>query len=128
VPQYEEHDHEPAPRLGKWRPPGRWPALLRLSWLCRLLAILSLVVGVILALAGTIEMWRTHRNWDPLVVLFFYGICPIVAAVIAYIFWTGMAELLLLAVALERNTRQTRDRLPRHTPEAYARGQELTRG
>jgi hypothetical protein len=127
VPRYEEHEHEPAPRLGKWRPPGRWPALLRLSWLCRLLAILSLAVGALLALLGLVGTGERAAQPELLVRLL-YAIVVLVSAVFAFIFWTGMAELILLAIALERNTRQARDRQPRHAPEEHLRGHEITRG
>ena len=44
-------------------------------------------------------------------------VAAMVSAVIGYIIWVGLAEAILLAIALERNTRQTRDRLPRHQPD-----------
>jgi hypothetical protein len=69
-------------------------------------------------------MW--DRPVDPLFRVVYAGVA-IISAVVAFIFWTGMAELILLAIALERNTRQTRDRLPRHPHEEAPRGQELTR-
>jgi hypothetical protein len=125
VPRYEEHDHEPAPPLGKWRPPGRWPALLRLSWLCRLLAVLSLAIGALLALLALLG--AGERPLDPFIRVL-YASVVIISAVVGYIFWTGIAELILLAIALELNTRQTRDRLPRHPPEDASRAHEPTRG
>src|SRR3974390_3478623 len=98
-----------------WRPRGRRPALLRLSWLFRLFAFLSLILAGVTIFLGLImlAMPPGDRSWVGLVVV----LSAIVSGFVSYIFWMGMAELILLAIALERNTRQTRDRLPKPPPQ-----------
>jgi hypothetical protein len=106
-----EPDHEPLPA---WRPRGRWPTLLRLSWMCRLLALFSAISCGFLALFGLLMV--TVAGPDQGVgLLVMFG--ALFSAVISYVVWMGLAELFLLAIAVERNTRQTRDRLPKHTAE-----------
>jgi hypothetical protein len=120
-----EPDHEIVPPIGAWRPLGRWPALLRLSWLCRLLAVLSLIggaIGVLLGILSFLAAWnpeapRVSESARLLSLLYIPG--AIISAVVGFIFWCGIAEAILLAIALERNTRQTRDRLPKHPIDDY---------
>jgi len=110
-PAHAEPDLEPIPALTAWRPRGRWPALLRLSWLCRLLALVSVVACAFWALMGlTVALLGAEQGAIGL--LFIIG--ALFSAAVSYITWMGLAELILLVIALERNTRQTRDRLPRH--------------
>jgi hypothetical protein len=100
--------------LTVWRPRGRWPALLRLSWLCRLLARLSLIACGFWALFGL--LFLTFPGADPVV-----GLLTLIAAVftafVSFIVWMGLAEFILLLIALERTARQTRDRLSRYAPD-----------
>ena len=90
-----------------WRPLGRWPALLRLSWLFRVLAVLSLIAGLVLAIVGLVMA----LNGQALGLL--YASLGFLSGMVGLTFWLAMAELILLAIAVERNTRQARDRLPK---------------
>jgi hypothetical protein len=78
---------------------------------------IGVLIGIILFLASwtpqispvTSPVTETARLFA---LLYIPG--AIISAVVGYIFWSGIAEAILLAIALERNTRQTRDRLPKH--------------
>jgi hypothetical protein len=116
-----EPDHETMPGLTAWRPRGRWPALLRLSWLCRLLALVSAAACGIWAVFGLLAMTLPGAD-SAMGLLILIG--AVFSAFVSYIVWMGLAELIMLVIALERTTRQTRDRLPRHAvdvPEAFRR-------
>ncbi len=110
---YEAHDPEPSPEHATWRPRGRWPALLRLSWLLWVIALFHLVVGVLALVigVGVLLAGGNATNGLPAVI---WGI----SALVSVIFWLGLAELILLLIAVERNSRQTRDRLPKHPPRS----------
>jgi hypothetical protein len=104
-----ELDGEPyeAPR-GRHR--VTWPALVRLSSLFRFLAVLSLVGGVIMALVALfLALQMGQAVW------LLYALCAALSGFIWLIVWRGLAEGILLLIAIERNTRQTRDRLPKNS-------------
>jgi hypothetical protein len=42
------------------------------------------------------------------------AIGALVSGLVAFVIWMGLAELILVLIAIERNSRQTRDRLPKH--------------
>jgi hypothetical protein len=108
APAHVEADHDPRPA---WRPRGRWPTLLRLSWICRVMALLGAIVCGFAALFGLLAMMAVGSEQQAIGVLFLFG--GLLLAVMSYVVWTALAELILLAIAVERNTRQTRDRLAR---------------
>jgi hypothetical protein len=111
-PAQAEPDHEPLPA---WRPRGRWPTLLRLSWMCRILALFSAISCGFLALFGLLMVTVAGPDQGAGLLILFGALF---SAVVSYIVWTGVAELFLLAIAVERNTRQTRDRLTKLTAGA----------
>jgi hypothetical protein len=98
---------------------GRWPALGRLSWLCRILALPSLVLGVVWACATVyyalfpIERFSLYYPPEPHspVPGLFAALCIFLGSIVGYYFWVGLAEAILVFLAIERNTRQTRRRL-----------------
>ncbi len=128
-PQYEpsrpplQHEPEPVVTLRTWRPRGRWPALLRMAWLLRVFAVLSLIAGAIIALVDFVNLVAGRQNLevpappDLAAALGLHAAVAILSAIAAFIIWLGLAELILLFIAIERHTRQTRDRLPRHETE-----------
>jgi hypothetical protein len=107
----QDLDHEPVVTFTSWRPRGRWPALLRLSWLFRVFAVLSLLIGIGWAL---VSMAVAIGGQGPSgVAAFVTAVVAVLSGIAGFIIYLGLAELVLLAVAVERNTRQTRDRLPK---------------
>jgi hypothetical protein len=128
VPPADPHqivEHEPEAIIA-WRPYGKWPALLRLAWLFRIFAVLSVVFGILWALYGCIAalvaLSNAGNNQQAAAAIgtlaatsaIFSGV---ISAFVGYIVWRGLAELILLFIAMEKNTRQTRDRLARHHHE-----------
>jgi hypothetical protein len=73
----------------------------------RLLAGLSLVGGFLGALVGIVVVLQGTAAG------IVYSAIAIVSGICNLIFCMGMAELVLLFIALEKNTRQTRDRIPK---------------
>jgi hypothetical protein len=111
APAHAEADYEPRPA---WRPRERWPTLMRLSWICLSMALFGAIVCGFLALFGLIAMTATGPD-QVTGLLFLLG--GLFSAAVSYVVWTGLAELILLAIAVERNTRQTRDRLARYVSD-----------
>jgi hypothetical protein len=120
-----EPEPDPVVNLSTWRPAGRWPALMRLSWLFRLFAVLSVVAG---AISAVVIFWTTiiiglSSVGPPEAKLpaFFWALVAIlsaiISAIVAYFIWLGLAELILLLIAIEKSARQTRDRVGRHLHE-----------
>jgi hypothetical protein len=80
-----------------------------MSWLFRLLALLSVVVCGLWILFGLVLLAQGDAGGQGLLIL----IGAVLSAFVSYIVWMGLAELVLLFIAIERNVRQTRDRLPK---------------
>ena len=110
-PPRPEADPEPVQAIATWRPRGRWRALLRMSWLCRLLAYLSLGFALLAAIVYLTADWQP--SFGSRIV---YVVGSLFSGFVAWVVWLGLAELILLAIALERNSRQIRDRLPKDDP------------
>jgi hypothetical protein len=77
--------------------------------------VLSLLAGALGALVALIMALGADDQFRLARLLSAVG--AIASGLVAYIFWCGIAEAILLLIALERNTRQTRDRLPKHQVE-----------
>jgi hypothetical protein len=103
-----EPDPEPVAAMATWRPRGRWRALLRLSWFCRLLALVSAVVCTIWAVIQLIAAFQAESGAGV-----FAAFATLFSALVGWVIWMGLAELILLLIALERNSRQIRERLPK---------------
>jgi hypothetical protein len=83
-----------------------------MAWLFRVFAWVSLIAGLLYAVVSTLVLLSGPEEVRGFAPLYFIG--GIVSALIGFIIWLGLAEGVVLVIALERNTRQTRDRLPRH--------------
>jgi len=106
-----EPEAEPVPMTASGHARERWPALLRLSGLCRLFSFLSLVSAAIMTIVGLVIAAEGHA------VGLLYSVSAIISGIVAWIVWTALAEAILLVIAIERNTRQMRDRLPKRSPQ-----------
>jgi len=102
-----ETESETAANIANFRHRARWPWLLRLAGLFRMLAGLSLVAGILGALVGMVVFMQGNAAG------IVYSAIAMVSGICNLIFCMGMAELVLLFIALEKNTRQTRDRIPK---------------
>jgi len=105
-----EPEAEPVPMTASGHARERWPALLLLSGLCRLLSFLSLVSAAIMTIVGLVIAAEGHALG------LLYSVSAIISGIVACIIWRALAEAILLAIAIERNTRQMRDRLPKRPP------------
>ena len=92
---------------------ARWPAVLRLSVVFRILAVLHALFCILMALISVVQANRPRvgygfENTDPVgIPVLLMALVYLVAAAVSLFFWLGMAELLLLFVEVERNTRQS---------------------
>jgi hypothetical protein len=91
---------------------ARWPAILRLSVVFRILAVLHALFCLLMALisvaqANRLRLGYGFENVDPVgIPVLLMALVYLVAAAVSLFFWLGMAELLVLFVEVERNTRQ----------------------
>jgi hypothetical protein len=111
-PKTMELESEPVDSVADRRFRGRWHTLRQLCSLCRILAVASLVGSVLVAFFafGMLRYMEIDR------LISYAG--TVVLAIFSCVFWVLVAEGILLAIAIERNTRQTRDRLLRMHSEA----------
>jgi hypothetical protein len=72
-----------------------------------MLAGLGLVAGILGALVGIVVFLQGNAAG------IVYSAVALVSGIFNLVFSMGMAELVLLFIALEKNTRQTRDRIPK---------------
>jgi hypothetical protein len=112
----------------RWRRPARWMAVRRLSVCFKILAPLSAVYCLIMALASLAranqlpqDMTYGYRQSDTLgtAVALFMCLVYILGTVFCFFFWFGLADLLMLFVEMEHNTRQAaaRQKRPRMVQE-----------
>jgi hypothetical protein len=120
-----ESEPEPVVALTRLRPVrrGRWPALIRLSLLLRLIALVHLIIGIpmgLVCLASAI-LGSDHAR----VAMLLTSVSAFISAVVGYILFHGLAEGILLLIAMERSLRQTRDRIadPRTEEDLPSRGE-----
>ena len=119
-------DYDVSIRKAQGRHRPRWGALKRLSIICKIIAVFSAVMCLVLALLSLAQ-----ANAPRFVNEYGYGIresqfVPSLIMVVVYLagavfsvfFWLGMAELLLLFIEVERSTRQAAVRLSRSRGES----------